>query len=90
VIDAKDEFANEYISKGIKANASYQGSSSFNPDRATTSCEMGCENRSSRRRRYHRTWLYRKGMIVRIEGVALALNPDVKIIAPVRNGVWDR
>jgi hypothetical protein len=29
-------------------------------------------------------------MIVRIEGVALALNPDVKIIAPVRNGVWDR
>src|SRR5689334_11618521 len=25
VIDAKDEFANEYIAKGIKANASYQG-----------------------------------------------------------------
>ncbi|PIZ66428.1 argininosuccinate synthase, partial [Candidatus Roizmanbacteria bacterium CG_4_10_14_0_2_um_filter_36_9] len=25
VIDAKDEFAEEYIAKGIKANASYQG-----------------------------------------------------------------
>src|SRR3989338_8348238 len=25
VLDLKDEFANEYISKGIKANASYQG-----------------------------------------------------------------
>src|SRR5258705_8383621 len=25
VVDAKDEFANEYIAKGIKANASYQG-----------------------------------------------------------------
>src|ERR1700734_4131686 len=25
VIDAKDEFANEYISKGIRANAEYQG-----------------------------------------------------------------
>src|SRR5436190_14212114 len=24
VIDAKDEFANEYIAKGIKANANYQ------------------------------------------------------------------
>ena len=25
IIDAKDEFANHYIAKGIKANASYQG-----------------------------------------------------------------
>ncbi len=86
VIDAKDEFANEYISKGIKANASYQGDYHLSTPigrpllakwavkiAATEGADTiahGCTGKGNDQ--------------VRIEGVALALNPDVKIIAPVR------
>ncbi len=86
VIDAKDEFANEYISKGIKANASYQGSYHLSTpigrpllakwavkiaaQEGADTIAHGCTGKGNDQ--------------VRIEGVALALNPDVKIIAPVR------
>ena len=86
VIDAKDEFANEYISKGIKANANYQhryrlATPLGRPLLAKWAVKIaalegadciahGCTGKGNDQ--------------VRIEGTALALNPDIKIIAPVR------
>jgi argininosuccinate synthase len=86
VIDAKEEFAEEYIAKGIKANVMYQG-------RYYLSCPLG--------RPLLAKWAVKiaaqegadaiahgatgKGNDqIRIEGSALALNPDIKVIAPVR------
>jgi len=86
VIDAKDEFAEEYISKGIKANANYQQEYRLatplgRPLLAKWAVKIaaaegadciahGCTGKGNDQ--------------VRIEGTALALNPDIKIIAPVR------
>lgn len=86
VIDAKDEFAEEYIAKGIKANASYQGNYHLStpigrPLLAKWAVKIaaqegadciahGCTGKGNDQ--------------VRIEGTALALNPDIKVIAPVR------
>lgn len=86
VIDAKDEFANEYIAKGIKANANYQQNYRLatplgRPLLAKWAVKIaaqegadciahGCTGKGNDQ--------------VRIEGTALALNPDIKIIAPVR------
>lgn len=86
VIDAREEFADEYIAPAIKANVMYQG-------RYYLSCPLG--------RPLLAKWAVKvaaqegadaiahgatgKGNDqVRIEGSALALNPDIKIIAPVR------
>ncbi len=86
IIDAKDEFAEEYIAKGIKANASYQGNYHLStplgrPLLAKLAVKIaaqegadciahGCTGKGNDQ--------------VRIESTALALNPDIKIIAPVR------
>lgn len=86
VIDAKDEFAEEYIARGIKANASYQGSYHLSTplgrpllaklavkvaqEEGADCIAHGCTGKGNDQ--------------VRIEGVALSLNPDIKIIAPVR------
>lgn len=86
LIDAKDEFAEEYISHGIKANASYQqgyhlATAIGRPLLAKWAVKIaqmegadciahGCTGKGNDQ--------------VRIEGTALALNPDIKIIAPVR------
>jgi len=86
VIDAKDEFAEDYIAKGIKANASYQGNYHLStpigrPLLAKLAVKIaalegadciahGCTGKGNDQ--------------VRIEGTALSLNPDIKIIAPVR------
>lgn len=86
VVDAKDEFAEEYIAKGIKANASYQGSYHLStpigrPLLAKWAVKIaaqegadciahGCTGKGNDQ--------------VRLEGTALALNPDIKVIAPVR------
>src|SRR3989344_7159469 len=86
VIDAKDEFAEENIAQGIKANASYQGNYHMSTPlgrpllakwavkiaaREGADCiAHGCTGKGNDQ--------------ARIEGTALALNPDIKIIAPVR------
>jgi len=86
VIDAKVEFAEEYLSKGIKANAMYQGryylaTALGRPLLAKWAIKIaaleganciahGCTGKGNDQ--------------IRIEGSALALNPDIKIIAPVR------
>lgn len=85
VIDAKDEFANEYLTPLIKANGAYQGnyyiSTVSRPLLAKWAVKIaekegadaiahGCTGKGNDQ--------------VRIEGSALTLNPDIKIIAPVR------
>jgi argininosuccinate synthase len=86
VIDAKDEFAQEYIAKGIRANANYQHGYRLatplgRPLLAKWAVKIaalegadaiahGCTGRGNDQ--------------VRIEGTALALNPDIKVIAPIR------
>ena len=86
VINAKDEFANEYITKGIKANVSYQGNYHLSTpigrpllakwavkiasQEGADTIAHGCSGKGNDQ--------------VRIEGIVLALNPDIKIIAPVR------
>lgn len=86
VINAKDEFAENYIAKGIKANAHYQGKYHLStplgrPLLAKWAVQIaqqeeadcfahGCTGKGNDQ--------------VRLEGTALTLNPDIKIIAPVR------
>lgn len=86
VIDAKNEFAYHYLAKGIKANASYQGSyhmstpmgrpllSKIAVDVAreynADTIAHGCTGKGNDQ--------------VRIEGSILTLAPEMKIIAPVR------
>ena len=86
VVDAKEEFAQEYISRGIKANASYQeGYHLSTPigrpllakwavkiaaQEGADAIAHGCTGRGNDQ--------------VRIEGTALALNPDIKVLAPIR------
>ncbi|HXS15053.1 MAG TPA: argininosuccinate synthase [Candidatus Saccharimonadales bacterium] len=86
LIDAKDEFAEEYIAKGIKANASYQQeyhlatplgrpllakwAVKIAAEEGADCIAHGCTGKGNDQ--------------VRLEGTALALNPDIKIIAPVR------
>lgn len=92
LIDAKDEFAEEYIAKGIKANASYQGfyhlstplgrpllakwAVKIAAQEGADCIAHGCTGKGNDQ--------------VRIEGTALALNPDIKIIAPVREWAMGR
>ncbi|HLD96869.1 MAG TPA: argininosuccinate synthase, partial [Candidatus Nanoarchaeia archaeon] len=86
VIDAKDEFAEHYLAKAIKANGSYQGpyymaTALGRPLLARIAVEIaakenadaiahGCTGKGNDQ--------------VRIEATALTLNPKIKIIAPVR------
>src|SRR6185437_11127279 len=85
VIDAKDEFANEYLSRAIKANIKYQGTYHVSTisrylfakivvkiaaEEGADAIAHGCTGKGSDQ--------------IRIEGAALAYNPDIKIIAPVR------
>lgn len=92
VIDAKDEFANDYISKGIKANGAYQGRYYLSTplgrpllaklavkvamEEGADCIAHGCTGKGNDQ--------------VRIEATALALNPDIKIIAPVREWAMGR
>ncbi|MBI5019356.1 argininosuccinate synthase [Candidatus Gottesmanbacteria bacterium] len=92
VLDVKDEFAEKYIALGVKANASYQGEYHLSTPigRAITAAKAievakkvgadavahGCTGKGNDQ--------------VRFEGYMLTLNPDIKIIAPVREWNMDR
>lgn len=91
-LDVKDEFADEFLAKGIKANASYQGNYHLSTPmgrailakkaveianlEGADSIAHGCTGKGNDQ--------------VRIEGYILSLNPKVKIIAPVREWGMDR
>jgi argininosuccinate synthase len=92
VIDAKEVFANEYVIPAIKANASYQGDYHMStcigrPLLAKLAVEVakkygadaiahGCTGKGNDQ--------------VRIEAGILTLNPDMKIIAPIREWAMGR
>lgn len=91
-LDVKEEFANDFLSKGIKANASYQGDYHLSTPMgrailAKKAVEIakkegadciahGCTGKGNDQ--------------VRIEGYILTFDPKVKIIAPVREWAMDR
>ena len=92
VVDAKEEFASSYLAKGIKANASYQGDYHLSTpmgrpllakwavkiaeQEGAQAIAHGCTGKGNDQ--------------VRIEGSALCLNQNIKIIAPVREWDMDR
>ncbi|MCR4305551.1 MAG: argininosuccinate synthase, partial [Candidatus Daviesbacteria bacterium] len=92
VLDLKEKFASEYIAKGIKANASYQGNYHLSTPmgRAVLGKEVvkiakkygcdaiahGCTGKGNDQ--------------VRIESYVLTHDPKMKIIAPVREWAMDR
>ncbi len=92
VLDLKEEFAKDYLAKGIKANASYQGDYHLSTPMgrailAKNAVEVaqkvgadciahGCTGKGNDQ--------------VRIEGYILTCDPKMKIIAPVREWAMDR
>lgn len=92
VLDVKDECANEYIAKGIKANACYQGEYHLStpivrPLLAKKAVEValqegadaiahGCTGKGNDQ--------------VRLDGAIITLAPQLKIIAPVREWAMGR
>jgi argininosuccinate synthase len=86
VVDAKDIFAEKYISRGIKANASYQGAYHMStpigrPLLAKIAVQVAAEEKADT---IAHGCTGKGNDQVRIEGTAVTLNPDIKIIAPVR------
>ena len=92
VLDIKEEFANEYLAKGIKANASYQGDYHLSTPMGRAICARkaveiaqktgatciahGCTGKGNDQ--------------VRFDGYILTHNPKIKIMAPVREWNMDR
>jgi len=86
VIDAKDEFAEKYIARGIKANACYQGDYHLStpigrPLLAKIAVRVAFEEKADT---IAHGCTGKGNDQVRLEGTAVTLNPDIKIIAPVR------
>ncbi|HEY1085490.1 MAG TPA: argininosuccinate synthase [Candidatus Saccharimonadales bacterium] len=86
VVDAKEEFAKEYISRGIKANGMYQGRYYLStplgrPLLAKWAVKVAAQEGADA---IAHGATGKGNDQIRMEGSALALNPDIKIIAPVR------
>lgn len=92
VLDAKNEFAEDFLTKGIKANASYQGDYHLSTPMGRAvltkkaveiakkekadSIAHGCTGKGNDQ--------------VRLDGYILTFDPSIKIIAPVREWAMDR
>jgi len=92
VLDIKEEFATQYLAKGIKANASYQGDYHLSTPMGRAICATkgveiahqvgadsiahGCTGKGNDQ--------------VRFDGYILTQDPTMKIIAPVREWDMDR
>lgn len=92
VLDVKEEFANEYIAKAIKANASYQGDYHLStPIGRALIAKKAVEIAKQEGIDAIAHGSTGKGNDqVRIESYILVLDPDMKVIAPVREWVMDR
>jgi len=92
VVDAKDEFAERILTKGIKANADYQGGYHLStPMGRVLLAEKAVELAEKVNADAIAHGATGKGNDqVRIEGYCLALNPKIKIMAPVREWNMDR
>ncbi|MBU1018726.1 MAG: argininosuccinate synthase [Patescibacteria group bacterium] len=86
VIDAKDEFAKNYVSKAIKANAAYQGSYHlFCPIGRAIISKIAVEVAQKKDIKVIAHGCTGKGNDqVRFEGYITTLDPTLKTIAPVR------
>lgn len=92
ILDLKEEFAQEYIAKGIKANACYQGNYHLSTPMGRAilaknavkiakkySCDAiahGCTGKGNDQ--------------VRLDGYILTHDPKMKVLAPVREWAMDR
>ncbi|MBU0647665.1 argininosuccinate synthase [Patescibacteria group bacterium] len=86
VVDAKDEFANNYIAKGIRANAHYQGDYFLStPLGRPLLAKLAVETAIREKADTIAHGCTGKGNDqVRIDGTVITLNPSMKVIAPVR------
>lgn len=91
-LDAKDEFADNYIAKGIKANAQYQGDYHLStPMGRAILGKIAVEIAKKEGADTIAHGATGKGNDqVRIEGYILTHDPNMKIIAPVREWAMDR
>lgn len=91
-LDVKDEFANEFIAHGIKANASYQGDYHLStPIGRAILGKKAVELAKKEGADCIAHGATGKGNDqVRIEGYILTIDPKMKIIAPVREWAMDR
>lgn len=91
-LDAKDEFADNYISKGIKANAKYQGEYHLStPIGRAILAKKAVEIAKKEGADSIAHGATGKGNDqVRIEGYILTHDPLMKIMAPVREWAMDR
>ncbi|MEK7161494.1 MAG: argininosuccinate synthase [Patescibacteria group bacterium] len=91
-LDVKKEFAEEFIAKGIKANACYQGNYHLStPIGRAILAKKAVEIAEAEKADCIAHGSTGKGNDqVRIEGYILSLNPKLKIIAPVREWNMDR
>lgn len=92
VLDAKKEFAEEFIAKGIKANASYQGEYHLStPIGRALTAKKGVEVAQKKGINCLAHGCTGKGNDqVRFDGYITALDSKMKIIAPVREWNMDR
>jgi argininosuccinate synthase len=92
VLDAKKEFADEIISKGIKANASYQGGYHLStPMGRVITAKCGVEVAHQKGIPSIAHGCTGKGNDqVRFDGYITTLDPKMKVIAPVREWNMDR
>ena len=92
IYDAKDEFADLIITKGIKANASYQGDYHVSTPMGRVITSMKCVEVAEK----EKIFCIAHGCTgkgndqVRFESYMTTLNPKIKIIAPVREWMMDR
>lgn len=92
VVDGRKEFAEQFIAKGIKANASYQGDYHLStPIGRAVTAKIGVEVARKMGIDCIAHGSTGKGNDqVRFEGYILALDPKMKVIAPVREWDMDR
>lgn len=92
ILNAKEEFADEYLANGIKANACYQGDYHLStPMGRALLAKKAVEVAQSEKVDCIAHGCTGKGNDqVRIEGYILTLSPNTKIIAPVREWNMDR
>ena len=91
-LDAKDEFANDFLAKGIKANAHYQGNYHLStPMGRAILAKKAVEVAEKEGADCIAHGATGKGNDqVRIEGYILSFAPNMKIMAPVREWAMDR
>jgi argininosuccinate synthase len=91
-LDVKEEFANEFLAKGIKANACYQGNYHLStPMGRALMAKKAVEIAKLEKADAIAHGCTGKGNDqVRFDGYILSIDPSMKIIAPVREWAMDR